>query len=150
MMSPHPNLQKCDGCSQYFYVCHGLIYINGSLFIASHNEVHDKILYLSKTCFPPSCIHDKTLIQQGYSRSGEESLQVRRGWIQDLISSSEAYDKYELTILLASHLEILTWIPTIMSQWVISWIVGRRLIKEILVSTAMIKVFFFHSFTLSV
>ena len=46
--------------------------------------------------------------------------------IQGVMHSFNAYSKYRLTPSLTSDLEMMTWIHTSMSQWISSWLVGRR------------------------
>ena len=57
-------------------------------------------------------------------------------WRQEVTLSSKVYGKSRLTPTSKSYLDMLTWIPTSMSQWISSWLVGRRKIRIIIVSTA--------------
>ena len=56
--------------------------------------------------------------------------------IQEVVFSSEAYGKSRLMPSLTSYFDILTQIPTIMVQWINSWLVGRSKIKIIIVRTS--------------
>ena len=58
-----PNLQnKCDGCMQTFSLCHVLIFPNGGLVIACHNDICDEIIHLAKQAFSPNCILSEPLV----------------------------------------------------------------------------------------
>ena len=70
-------------------------------------------------------------------------------WRQGVTSLYEDYGKPRLTPSPTSDLEMLTWIPTSMSQWIISWIIGRRKIWIMTVSTDMRNGEFFSVFPLS-
>ena len=51
---------------------HTLSCITGSLVIASHKKICDKILYLSQCAFTPESLHAKPLIHQVRTRSEQE------------------------------------------------------------------------------
>ena len=72
-----PNLHsKCDGFGTSFDVRHILSCIKGSLVIARHNEVRDKLLYLAWRAFNSAAVSAKPLIRQGRNRSERE---IRQG-----------------------------------------------------------------------
>ena len=71
------NLQSnCDGCGRAFGWAHALRYSIGGLVIARHNEIHDKLLYLSRLSFTSASVHAEPLIYQGRTRS---ELEIRQG-----------------------------------------------------------------------
>ena len=65
----------CDRCGIAFEVHHTLRCITGGLVIARHNEVCDKILYLSHRSFNSESVHVEPLIHQGHTRSERETHQ---------------------------------------------------------------------------
>ena len=71
-------------------------------------------------------------------------------WKKEVMFSSKAYRKARLTPSSTSDLEILTWIPTSMRQWISSWIFWRRKIRIITVSKTTSNGYIFSPFFLSV
>ena len=71
-------------------------------------------------------------------------------WRQEVMLSSKDYGKVRLTPSTASDLEMLMWICTIVSQWISSWIIGRRKKRIITVNIAMSNGIIFSICTLSV
>ena len=70
------NLQShCDGCGTAFGVTHTLSCSISSLAIARHNEIHDKLFYLSRRAFTLASIRTEPLIHQGRTRSKLEICQ---------------------------------------------------------------------------
>ena len=70
-----PNIQnKCNGCMQTLLLCHTLIFPNGGLVIARHNEICDKIIHLTKKYFYLNCVHEKTTTHLVRRRSEEEVI----------------------------------------------------------------------------
>ena len=67
------NLQShCDRCGTSFVVTRALSCSIGGLVIARHNEIHDKLFYLSRHVFTSAYIHAEPLIHQGRTRSEQE------------------------------------------------------------------------------
>ena len=63
---------ECDGCGTSFGVTNELSCIIGGLVIVHHNEIRDKILYLSRRAFTLASVCVKPLIHQGRTRSEQE------------------------------------------------------------------------------
>ena len=59
-----------------FLVRHALIFTNGGLVIAIHNDICDEIIHLAKQAFLPHCVLGKPLIHLGCIRSDRK---VRHG-----------------------------------------------------------------------
>ena len=71
-------------------------------------------------------------------------VRVGANWRQEVTSSSKAYKKSKLTLSLMSYLAMLMWIPTIMSQWISSWLIGRRTRSTSTLITDTSNIFFLH------
>ena len=79
--SPPLNPQRhCNGCCTAFRVMHGLSCSTGSLVIARHNKICDKLLYLAQRAFAPASVRAEPLIGQGHTRSEKE---IRQGSDKD-------------------------------------------------------------------
>ena len=60
------NLQiHFDRCGTTFGVIHALSCSTGVLVIARHNEIRDKLLYLSRRAFTSASVRSEPLIHQG-------------------------------------------------------------------------------------
>ena len=78
---PPLNLQiHSGGCGTAFGVTHALSWSMDGLFIARHNKICDKILYLSRRAFTSAFVRSKPLIYQGRTRSKQE---IRQGSYKD-------------------------------------------------------------------
>ena len=77
----------------------------------------------------PSYTRDAAYQRRRHARLGDS-------WIKELTFPSKSYGKSILTPSSTSYLGMLTQIPTIMSQWISSWLVGRRKGGIITVSTS--------------
>ena len=70
------NLQShCDRCGTVFGVTHTLSCSIGGLVIARHNEICDKIFYLSWRAFTSAYVRVEPLIHKGRTRSKKKILQ---------------------------------------------------------------------------
>ena len=70
------NLQShCNGCGTVFGVTHTLSCSTGGIFIARHNKIRDKLLYLSQRAFTSAYVRAERLIRQGRTRSEQEICQ---------------------------------------------------------------------------
>ena len=67
------NLQSYwNVCGTAFSVTHALICSTGCLVIVRHNEIRDKLFYLSQRAFTPALVSSKTLICQGCTISEKD------------------------------------------------------------------------------
>ena len=67
------NLQShCNGCGTAFGVTRAIICSIGGLVIARHNEIRDKLFYLSRHAFTSESVHTEPLIHQGRTKSERE------------------------------------------------------------------------------
>ena len=137
---PLDSQKKYNRCYSSLYVPHWLGCINRVLVILCHNKFCDKFLYLTQKSSPFSTM----------DATDKRIRQVREGsdWRKEVKFSSEAYGKCRLTLSSTSDLEILTRIPTSMSQWISSWLVGIWKTRIIMVSTAMSNRIFFSVYPL--
>ena len=60
---------NCDGFVISFNVSHTLICRKGVIFVACHNKVCDKLLYLSRRAFKSESVRAEPLINKGRTRS---------------------------------------------------------------------------------
>ena len=65
----------CDGCGIAFGVTHTISCSIDGLFIACHNKIRGKLLYLSRHFFNSAYARSKLLIHQGHTRSEQEMCQ---------------------------------------------------------------------------
>ena len=71
------NLQiHCDGCVTAFVNTHALSCSIDCLVITRHNEIHDKLFYLSWRVFTSAYVRAEPLIRQGRTRS---DIEIRQG-----------------------------------------------------------------------
>ena len=71
------NLQShYDGCGIVFRLMHALTCSTGILFIAHHNKIRDKLLYLYRRAFTSASVRAKPLIHKGHTISEQE---IRQG-----------------------------------------------------------------------
>ena len=59
--------KHCNGCNARFSICHALNCKRGGLVTERHNELHDRVAYLTSRAFTPSHVCNDPLIYQGYA-----------------------------------------------------------------------------------
>ena len=60
----------CYGCNAKFTICQALDFKRGGLVTARHNELRDRIAYLTSKSFTPSHVRDNPLIFFGRACRG--------------------------------------------------------------------------------
>ena len=136
MSPPSTSRRNCNGCGTYLIVSISL----SCLIIARHNEVREKLLYLTRWAFTLSSVHSKPLIQQDRTRLERRSVRgVKNTRSCGVTSWSEVYGIVSLNPSLTSDLVTLTRIINIISQWRRSWLSGKKSRRISTVSNAMIN-----------
>ena len=134
------NLQShCGRCGTAFGVMHTLSCSIGGLFIACHNEIRDKILYLAWRSFTP--VSSIRAVQYQRSRSVRGvTMTNKRG--EAWWSIVYGVDRSETSLM--SNLTMLTCIPKSVNQWQNSWVGGKLSRKTSMVITVAISGNIFH------
>ena len=104
---------------QTFLVRHALILPNGGLVVASHNEIRDNIIHLTKQYFSPTWIRGEPLIHVGRSIYEEEVHQV--GIIPEMRGNMSIWGLWEIQIEAIIYVmfvdsELETWNPFLMDK----------------------------------